>query len=520
MNKIRGKILWVDDEINLLRPHILFLEEKGYNVFTATNGHDAITAVENETFQLILMDQFMPGMDGIDTVRNIKEIRPSLPVIMITKSEEEWLMDEAISEKVEQFLIKPVNPTQIFIACKQLLESDKIQEEKATSDYLKVFQEIESKLQQSMTIDDWWETYNQLIKWQLEFDAHKDTGLGNILEEQILTCNRQFVDFVEDHYTHWITEDSTPVMSPNVIKKSVAPLLERNQKVCFVVLDSLRHDQFMVLAPILDNLFEMKIDYHVSILPSATPFSRNAIFSGLFPDQINKKYPRQEEAFKTHAQSLNQLERDLLADQLKRLQLEKKKFYYHKIWKAGEGEKFLNQVSNYLHMDLLSIVVNFVDMLAHKRSESEVLKEMVPNESGYRYAVKTWFENSWLYSLLRKLSESDMTVVITSDHGSIRVNRGVMVGADRETSSGIRYKYGRNLNSTDKNALIIKDPKEYALPELGPQTNYLVAKDDVYFLYPTQYHQYQNLYKGSFQHGGISMEELLVPMVTLKKKNI
>ncbi len=519
MQNIRGKILWVDDEINFLRPHILFLEEKGYAVSTATNGHDAITAVEEQSFQLVLMDQFMPGMDGMDTLRHIKELRPSLPVIMITKSEEEWLMDEAISEKVEQFLIKPVNPTQIFMACKQLLETEKIQEEKVTSGYLKEFQEIESKLQSSMTIDDWWEMYNQLIKWQLEFDAHKDTGLGAILEEQILTCNREFVNFFEDHYPDWLRDESAPALSPDVIRNTVAPLLKKNNKVCFIVVDSLRHDQFMTLAPLLDHYFELDINYHVSILPSATPFSRNSIFSGLYPDKVCSKYPEQVDAFKNHAQSLNQLERVFLADQLKQLHLERKKFHYHKIWKAGEGERFLNQVSNYLSMDLLAIVVNFVDMLAHKRSESEVLKEMVPNESGYRYAVKTWFENSWLYALLRQLSESDMTVVITSDHGSIRVNRGVMVGADRETSSGIRYKYGRNLNSTDKNALIIKDPKQYLLPDLGPQTNYLIAKDDVYFLYPTQYHQYQNLYKGSFQHGGISMEELLVPLVVMKKKS-
>lgn len=519
MKNTRGKILWVDDEINFLRPHILFLEEKGYSVATATNGHDAITAVEENVFNLVLMDQFMPGMDGMDTLRQIKELRPALPVIMITKSEEEWLMDEAISEKVEQFLIKPVNPIQILMACKQLLETDKIQEEKVTSGYLKEFQEIEYRLHEPMNIDDWWETYNQLIRWQLEFDKHKDTGLGNILEEQILTCNREFVNFIDDNYTDWLSGNTRLPLSMDVVKNTVVPLLEKNEKVCFIVVDSLRHDQFMTLAPMLNSLFDMKVDYHISILPTATPFSRNSIFSGLSPDKTNKKYPQQAEAFRTHAHSLNQFEKDFLSDQLKRVGLVEKRFHYHKIWQAREGIRFLNQVSNYMHLDLLAVVVNFVDMLAHKRSESEVLKEMVPDESGYRYAVKTWFENSWLYRLLRQLSESDYNVVLTSDHGSIRVQRGVMVGADRETSSGIRYKYGRNLNSKDKNALIIKKPKEYLLPEMGPQTNYLIAKDDVYFLYPTQFHKYQNLYKGSFQHGGISMEEMLVPLAVMRNKN-
>jgi len=516
MSKIRGKILWVDDEIDHLKPHILFLEEKGYQLTTVTNGRDAITLVEQEPFHLALLDQFMPGMDGMDTLRRIKEIKPNLPVIMITKSEEEWLMDEAISEKVAQFLIKPVNPTQIFMACKQVLEENKILEEKATSGYLKEFQDIEFKLQEQMTVTEWWELYNRLVKWQLEFDVRRDTGLGKILEEQIQTCNREFIHFIEDHYQNWLWTENRPPLSVDLVPRFVVPLLKEGKKVCLIVVDSLRHDQFLTIMPEISRYFDINVHYHLSLLPSATPFSRNAIFSGLFPNDLAKKYPRQREAMMNHADSLNQFEAQFLEDQIKRNKILSATIHYHKIWQAGEGRKFQNRMSEFMEVQMLAIIVNFVDMLAHKRSESDVLKEMVPDESGYRLAVKTWFNHSWLFKTLIQLSESGFTVILTSDHGSIRVQRGVVVGADRETSSGVRYKYGRNLNCKDKNALVIKKPADYRLPELGPQTNYLVAKDDVYFLYPTQYHQYQSLYKGSFQHGGISMEEMLVPVAVMK----
>ena len=516
MKNSRGKILWVDDEIDHLKPHILFLEDKGFNLTTVTNGRDAVEMVKCDQYHLILMDQFMPGMDGMDTLRQVKEVKPNLPVIMITKSEEEWLMDEAISEKIEQFLIKPVNPTQIFMACKQVLEKSKIQEEKATSGYLKEFQEIEFRLQEKLSIDDWWAIYKRLVKWQLEFDNYKDTGLGNILDEQIQTCNREFAHFIENQYSGWVNNSDRPPMSPDVINRFVAPSLKRNKKVCFIVVDCLRYDQLMTLLPEINRFFDVQVEYHLSLLPTATPVSRNAIFSGLFNDDLLEKYPKQKKALLEHNLGLNQYESEFLQDQLKRLGLPDVRMHYHKIWKVDEGNRFQNRLAELLQVELLTIVVNFVDMLAHKRSESEVLKEMVPDESGYRLAIKTWFENSWLFMVLKKLSTSGFHVVLTSDHGSIKVHQGVVVGADRETSTGIRYKYGRNLNCTNKNALVLKKPSEFRLPELVPQTTYLIAKNDTYFLYPTQFRKYQNLYRGSFQHGGISMEEMLVPVAIMK----
>ena len=516
MTNSRGNILWVDDEIDHLKPHILFLEDKGFNISLATNGPDAIALVKDETFHLVLMDQFMPGQDGIETVRQLYDLRPNLPVIMITKSEEEWLMDEAISQKLAQFLIKPVNPTQIFMACKQVLEDTKIREEKVTSGYLKEFQHIESRLQEDLQADEWWDIYNRLSKWQLNFDEHKDIGLGNILTEQIHACNREFVKFVDKNYCNWVSSSDRPNLSVDVVPEFVIPNLRQDKKVCFIVVDALRHDQFLTILPEIGQFFNIDIGYQMSLLPSATPFSRNAIFSGLFTDEFCQKYPQQLELMKSEASSLNKYEGLFLADQLKRNKLEYKNVIYHKINVVKEGQRFQKHLTDYKQSDLMAIVVNFVDMLAHKRSESDVLKEMVPDESGYRFAVRTWFENSWLYRTLRELSESEFTVVITSDHGTVRVQRGVLVGADRETSSGVRYKYGRNLNSKEKNALIIRKSSDYRLPELVHQTNYLVAKDNVFFLYPNQQHRYQGKLKGSFQHGGISMEEIMVPVVTMR----
>ncbi len=518
MTKTRGQILWIDDEIDRLKPHQMFLEEKGFQVVPTTNGPDGVELLKSTPFDLVLLDQFMPGMDGMDTLREIKAIRPTLPVIMITKSEEEWLMDEAIYEKVAQFLIKPVNPTQILMACKQVLEQSGIRAEKATSGFLQVFQKLEERIHVADSVEEWWQIYNELVRWQLEFDEHPDSGLGEILIEQGQAANREFLPWFINHYPHWLESREGPPLSVDIIPRFIVPHLEKNESVCLLVIDSLRHDHFMALQSELGALFELKVDYQCSLLPSATPFSRNAIFSGLFPDEFTNKYPEQAQAFLEHAPSLNRMEDRFLSDQLKRLGLEKKSTHYHKIWKAEEGQRFSGRLSEYLNVDLLAMVVNFVDILAHKRAESDVLMEMVPDESGYRTTVRTWYQNSWLSKTLKQLADKGTTVVLTSDHGSLRVQRGAVVGADRETSSGIRYKYGRNLNCKDRSALVIRKPAEYRLPDFGPQTTYLIAKDDIYFLYPTQYHRYHNLYKDSFQHGGISLEELLVPVVTMRPK--
>ena len=516
MQKSRGHILWVDDEIHHLKPHILFLEDKGYTLSQVANGQDAIALSEQNDYDLILLDQSMPGMDGLETLSEIKKIRSSMPVIMITKTEDEWLMDEAITGQVEQFLIKPVNPSQIFMACKQTLEQIKLREQKATSDYLKEFQEIDMRLRDDLSADDWWKLYDRLVDWQIKFDKYKDTGLGSILEEQIQTCNREFSHFIESNYENWMKTNNRPPLSPDIVSKYVQPILERNKKVCLLVVDCMRHDHFKAMMDLLEPFFNIDIDYKFSLLPTATPYSRNAIFSGLYPDEMVKKYPQQARDMEKHASSLNQHEKQFLIDQLKKYGLGNKRVHYHKIWAVEEGKKFQNRIKDYIQQDVLALVVNFVDILAHKSSQMDVLKEMVPDESGYRTAVRSWLEHSWLLQVLKKLSENNFTVIMTSDHGSIRVQHDVMVSADREASSGVRYKFGRNLNTKEKNALVIKEPEKYRLPSFGPQPSYIVAKDDCYFVYPNQAHKYQAKFKNSFQHGGISMEEMMVPVAIMK----
>ena len=516
MQKSRGHILWVDDEIHHLKPHILFLEDKGYTLSQAANGQDGIALSEKNDYDLLLLDQSMPGMDGLETLAELKKIRTTMPVIMITKTEDEWLMDEAITGQVEQFLIKPVNPSQIFMACKQTLEQIKLREQKATSDYLKEFQEIDMRLRDDLSADDWGKLYDRLVDWQIKFDKYKDTGLGSILEEQIQTCNREFSHFIESNYENWMKTNNRPTLSPDIVSKYVQPILERNKKVCLLVVDCMRHDHFKAMMDLLEPFFNIDIDYKFSLLPTATPYSRNAIFSGLYPDEMVKKYPQQARDMEKHAASLNQHEKQFLIDQLKKYGLGNKRVHYHKIWAVEEGKKFQNRIKDYIQQDVLALVVNFVDILAHKSSQMDVLKEMVPDESGYRTAVRSWLEHSWLLQVLKKLSENNFTVIMTSDHGSIRVQHDVMVSADREASSGVRYKFGRNLNTKEKNALVIKEPEKYRLPSFGPQPSYIVAKDDSYFVYPNQAHKYQAKFKNSFQHGGISMEEMMVPVAIMK----
>lgn len=517
---IRGKILWVDDEIDLLKPHLLYLEERGYEVEKVTNGRDAIVAVTETLYHLVLLDQVMPGMDGISTLREIKDIRPALPVIMITKNEEEWLMDEAISEKISYYLTKPVNPSQIFLACKKVLEEEKLIEEKTASAYLKDFQTIESSLSSEMDIDAWWRLHVKLTDWQLEMDNQPDIGLESILEGQIKTCNRQFVQFLLNHYVDWLhsSKYDRPTLSVDVLKTFVIPHLTSGEKVFFLLVDCFRLDQVMAILPLIRRYFDVSIDYHVSLIPSATPFCRNAIFSGKYLSEIQNKYPELWNNMNRDDKSMNGFEKELLGQLLRKNGLKNLPFIYHKVNVAREGINYLNQFNDFMDVPFVSLVVNFIDILTHRRSESEILREMMPNESGYRSTVRAWFQNSWLYDIIKKVSDASYKLILTSDHGSTQVHRGVQVPGDRETSSGVRYKYGRNLNSKDKNALVIKSPSLYRLPDIGPQSSYLIAKGNTYFLYPTQMHQYQSVYKDSFQHGGISMEEMLIPVATLKGK--
>jgi len=514
----RGNILWVDDEIEHLKPHLLFLREKGFEIETASNGIDGVQIAKTKHIDLALLDQFMPGMDGLDTLRKLKKIDSSLPVIMVTKSEEEALMNEAISEKISQFLIKPVNTSQVFIAIKQVLESAKIQDEKTTKDFLKEYQDLTSRKKSNFTIDDWWQVYKHLAQWQLELDQHKEVELLPILWEEFNSCNREFSRFIENIYPKWLQSDSRPLLSADVVKNIVIPELKQDKQICFLVMDCLRLDQFLAMKHILSKDFSMELSYHVSMLPSATPYSRNALFSGMFFDDLVSEYPQQLAVMSSGERGLNQFEEMYLKHLLERENLQNIGTSYHKILSAKQGLKFKNKIGDFLDQNLISVVVNFVDQLAHKQSESSVLREMVSDESAFCKAVVSWFENSWLHDVLRYLRDHNFSVILTSDHGSISVKKGVVVKADKEASTGVRYKVGRNLNCDEKFCIKVRKPSEYKLVEMGHQTTYIFARDSVFFLYPNQFNQYHGVLQNSFQHGGISLEELLVPVATLRGK--
>ena len=521
MSPKKGKILWVDDEIELLKAHILFLRSRGFEVVPASNGIDAINLVSQENFDLVLLDEMMSGKDGLETLADIKARKPGLPVIMITKNEEESLMEKAIGSKITDYLTKPVNPSQVLMACKKILEQQRIASEHVSREYLEEFHVISQRLFNDLATNDWIEIYQKLARWEIEFDDHPDLGLNETLEDQKRDCNIEFAKFITKNYKKWVNDDPhfRPILSPDLIPQKVLPLLQNGQKVLFLVIDCMRLDQWYTFAPLLYDFYNIDVDYYFSILPSATPFSRNAIFSGLFPSEVQLLYPDIWLPDDEDETSMNRHEAVMLEKLLSKAEIDLRgKFNYMKILDSDSGWALEKRIASYLGNSLIALVLNFVDILAHRRVDSDFLKEILPNESSYRSVVRTWFQHSWIYSVLRKFADADFTIILTSDHGSIRVQNDVKVIADKTTSTNIRFKSGKNLNCPPKYALNIKNPAEYKLPDLGINTNYLIAKENFYFVYPTNYHKFQTFFKDTFQHGGISMEEMILPIVTMTPK--
>ena len=518
---LRKRILWADDEIDLLQPHVMYLQSKGYDVDTVTNGDDAITRVGQELYNIVLLDEMMSGKDGLATLEEIKNLRPQLPVIMITKSEEESLMEDAIGQKIDDYLTKPVNPSQILMACKKILDRKTITTEKLGKKYADELRSISTRVLQPLDFQDWIDLNIKLFDLDLELDSGSEPEFRELLYEQRRECNVEFSRYVERNYVNWIWQkDKSPTLSVDLIKKYVVPGLKRDEKVAFLVIDCLRLDQWFTLEPFFYDYYNISREYYYSILPTATPFSRNAIFSGLFPEEIEKKYPDLWSSDNEDESSLNKHEKELLEQNLQRngVRLSKGMKYYKLV--TNEDAKGLEKAfPSILDTQLLAIVVNFVDVLAHSRSDLPILKEIAPNESAFRSLTRSWFEHSIIYNLLKELSRKNYTVYITTDHGSIRGLRGTKVIGDRETSTNLRYKYGRSLKAERKNAIYIKNPSEYKLPRFGINTTYIIAKEDYYFIYPTNYYKYLNYYKDSFQHGGVSLEEVILPIIKLEPKS-
>lgn len=520
----RSKILWVDDEIELLKSHVIFLTEKGYEISTVTNGPDAIEKVKEESFDLIFLDEMMPGMGGLEALSQIKEIAPNTPVVMITKSEEESLMNDAIGSKISDYLIKPVVPSQILMVCKKLLESKKISGEYVAKDYLHDFNQISRQIMMIEDYRDWIDIYLKLVSWDLEFDEHREVDLRQSLNEQKKECNQEFSKFVERNYKDWLYsegEEDTPMLSPKIVENYVFPLLEESEGPVFLfVLDCLRLDQWMVMEKHLRSIFDISKEYYFSILPTATPYSRNALFAGMYPSEIQSKFPDIWQSGRDDEKSQNKYERELLHRLIERKGIQlRNEMKYMKIIDPEVGRGFQQNVHSHKKTHFMAVVVNFLDMIAHGRSDSDLLKEIAPDEAAYRSLTNSWFTHSSLLATFEVIAQmKNAKVVVTTDHGSIRALRGSKVLGDKEASKNLRFKFGRNLKVEDKHALYIDKPNEYKLPFRGSTIGYIIAKEDYYFVYPTEYHKYLSHYKDTFQHGGISMEEMILPVITMESK--
>jgi len=514
MKEIR--ILWTDDEIDLLRPHILFLEEKGYKVSIAQTGDEAIKLVEQENFDLIFLDENMPGMSGLETLNVIKTMNPGIPVVMITKSEEEDIMDEAIGSKISDYLIKPVKPNQILLTIKKNIDIKRLVTMRTTSAYQAEFAQISMLINTAYHLTDWVEIYRKLTYWDIELESSTDDGLEEILNMQKTDANAGFAKFIKTHYYSWFTgkDERTPLLSSGIIKEKVIPLLKAGEKVCLVVVDNLRFDQWKALQPMIEEYYQVVSDeIYCSILPTATHYARNAIFSGLMPMEIEELYPslwvdEEEEEGK------NLKENELLEKQIQRAGLDLK-IFYDKINNSRGGKRLLENAGNLENYDLSAIIFNFVDILSHARTELNMIKELAYDEPAYRSLTRSWFEHSHLYEFLKELSNHNIKLILTTDHGTIRVQNPVRVIGDRKTSSNLRYKQGKNLNYNPNEVFEIKHPDTIHLPKSHISSGYIFASNYDFLVYPNNYNQMVNYYRNTFQHGGISMEEMLIPLVTL-----
>jgi CheY-like chemotaxis protein len=510
------KILWVDDEIDLLRPHILFLEGKGYSLETASNGSDAIELVKVQNFDLIFLDENMPGLSGLETLKKILEERPAIPVVMITKSEEEDIMDAAIGSRISDFLIKPVNPNQILLSIKKNIDTRKLITYKTTSDYQVEFRNIGAQISSATSFDDWTEIYKRLLYWELELDTSQDSSMGEVFRMQKNEADIEFGKFIKNNYLLWTNPktESKPIFSPDLFRSFVFPELKSAEKVVFLLIDNMRFDQWRIFQPIVNQYYNTEKEIiFCSILPTSTQYARNAIFAGLMPAKIQELFPElwrndDDEGNK------NDFEELLLRNQMQRLGI-KSKLYYEKIFNNRMGERMLDNLSNILQNDLVVLVFNFVDMLSHANTDIEMIRELASSESAYRSLTLSWFQHSNITDLLRELASKKVKLIISTDHGTIRVNSPIKVVGDKTTSRNLRYKLGKNLSYNSKEVFEILNPASAQLPRTTVSSKYIFALKNDFIAYPNNYNHYVKYYTNTYQHGGVSMEEMILPLIKL-----
>jgi CheY-like chemotaxis protein len=517
MDKI--KILWVDDEIDYLKPHILFLEKKNYSVTTCNNGRDAIDIFENENFDIVFLDENMPGMSGLETLSEMKEKKSSVPMIMITKSEEEYIMEEAIGSKIADYLIKPVNPNQILLSLKKNLDHSRLISQKTTLDYQKEFRKISMEMAMVNSYEDWVELYKKLIFWELNLENINDHGMIEILESQKAEANSQFGKFIERNYEDWfLPKADKPVQSHTLFKELVVPeIVKKDKPILFVVIDNLRYDQWKTFESEVSNYYKLEKEVpYFSILPTATQYARNAIFSGLTPLEMEKQFPKYwkndpEEGGK------NLYEAEFLSAQLKRLGLNIKEDYF-KITNLAAGKKLVENFKGLRDNDLVTVVYNFVDMLSHAKTEMDVVKELASDDKAYRSLTLSWFKNSPLLEIIQQAQKMGFKLILTTDHGTINVKNPSKVVGDKNTSLNLRYKTGRSLTYEYKDVYAVKEPKKIGLPAINMSSSYIFAKNDLFLAYVNNFNHYVSYYRNTYQHGGISLEEMIIPFLIFNPK--
>ncbi len=511
------KILWVDDEIDLLKPHMLFLEKKNYEVTTCNNGAEAVETIDEESYDIVFLDENMPGLSGIETLSRIKTKLPNLPVVMITKSEEEYIMEEAIGAKIADYLIKPVNPNQILLTLKKTLDNSRLVSEKTTSNYQQEFRKIAMDLAMVNSFEEWADLYKKLVHWEIELESIDDPGMIEILVSQKDEANSQFFKFIEKNYQGWFHGEDKPVLSHTLFKDVIAPEISKDQGTLLIVIDNLRYDQLRVLEPVINSYYkkEEEVTFY-SILPTATQYARNAIFSGLMPSEMEKRHP---EYWKndTDEGGKNLYENEFLTAQIKRLGLGIKHEFY-KITNMPNGRELAHNFNGIKDNDLTVVVYNFVDMLSHSRTEMEMIKELASDDKAYRSLTLSWFKNSPLLEMIQKAQNMGLKLIITTDHGTINTKRPSRVVGDKNISSNLRYKTGRSLTYSDKEVYAVDNPKDIFLPAIHMSSSFVFAKEDYFFAYPNNYNHFVKYYKNTYQHGGISLEEMIIPCVVMLPK--